>query len=124
MKNIARFGVLSLCLILISIPGFSQRSSFFFNLDFYSPVEENINTGYGSGLGATFMLNKNIVFSLEFKYGRYSVDKVEDGFLNGSLTSTPILGSLQYYFMPDSSFSPYVTAASLFTSRVLFSESA
>lgn len=108
VKKIARAGGLSFCLILISIPGFSQRNSFFFNLDFYSPVEDNIKTGYGSGLGATFMLTRNVVFSLEFKYSRYSVDKVEGGFLNGTLNITPIHGSLQYYFMPDSTFSPYI----------------
>jgi len=108
VKKSARVGALILCLILVSIPGFSQRSSFFFNLDFYSPVEANINTGYGSGLGATFMLTRNVVFSLEFKYGRYSVDKVEGGFLNGTLNMTPILGSLQYHFMPGASFSPYI----------------
>jgi outer membrane protein W len=108
VTKIARFFLLSLCLILVSIPSYSQKSSFFFNLDYYSPAEDNINTGYGSGLGATFMLNKNIIFSLEFKYGRYSVDKVEGGLLNGSLTITPIQGNLQYYFLPASSVSPYV----------------
>jgi outer membrane protein W len=108
LKKIAQFGLLILCLLLASIPSYSQRSSFFFNLDFFSPVENNINTGYGSGLGATFRVNRNVVFSLEFKYGRYSVEKVEGGFLKGSLTTTPILGSLQYHFMPDSAFSPYV----------------
>jgi outer membrane protein W len=108
VKKMARVGVLSLCLVLVSIPGYSQRSSFFFNLDYYSPTESNINSGYGSGLGATFMLSRNFVFSLEFKYGRYSVDKVEGGILNGSLTTTPILGSLQYHFMPGASFSPYL----------------
>lgn len=108
VKNLVRFGVLSLCLILASIPSFSQRSSFFFNLDYYSPAESNINSGYGSGLGATFMVTRNIMFSLEFKYGRYSVDKVEGGFLKGSLAITPILGSLQYYFAPGAMFSPYL----------------
>jgi outer membrane protein W len=108
VKKIARFGVLCLCLILVSLPSYSQRSNFFFNLDFFSPAENNINTGYGSGLGATFMVTRNIFFSLEFKYGQYSVDKVENGFLGGSLTVTPILGSLQYYFMPGASFSPYI----------------
>ena len=107
MKKIVRIGVLSLCLIFLSVPGFSQRSSFFFNLDLYSPVKDNIATGYGSGLGATFMLTHNVIFSLEFKYGRYSVEKVEGGFLNGTLNNTPILGSLQYHFMPGSTFSPY-----------------
>jgi len=101
-------GLMILCLFFVSMPGFAQRSSFFFNLDYYSPAGDNISTGYGTGLGATFMFNKNIDFSLEFKYGRYSVDKAEGGFLNGSLYITPIMGSLHYYFMPGASFSPYV----------------
>jgi len=54
------------------------------------------------------MLTRNFVFSLEFKYGRYSVDKVENAFLNGTLNITPIFGSLRYYFMPGASFSPYI----------------
>ncbi len=108
MPKILRIGVLSFCLFLVSVPGFAQRSSFFFNLDYYSPVKDNINTGYGSGLGATFTFTPNVVFSLEFKYSRYSVDKVEGEFLDGNLNITPILASLQYHFMPGTSFSPYI----------------
>jgi opacity protein-like surface antigen len=108
VPKILRIGVLSFCLVLVSVPGFAQRSSFFFNLDYYSPVKDNINTGYGSGLGATFTFTRNVVFSLEFKYSRYSVDKVEGDFLDGNLNITPILASLQYHFMSGTSFSPYI----------------
>jgi opacity protein-like surface antigen len=60
------------------------------------------------------MLTENVVFSLEFKYGRFSVDSEEGKFLAGDLTLTPIVANFQYYFNPNSNFSPYVFGGACF----------
>ncbi len=110
MNKAARFFTITACLLLISAYGFSYGAgnTFFFNAAGYFPTESQIKTGYGSGLGTTLMLTQNVVFSLEFKYARFSVDPEEGKFLAGNLTLTPIIANFQYYFNPNASFSPYV----------------
>jgi opacity protein-like surface antigen len=110
MNKAAKFFTITTCLLLISAYGFSYGAgnTFFFNVAGYMPTEGQINSGYGSGLGTTLMLTQNVVFSLEFKYGRFGVDAEEGKFLAGNLTLTPIIANFQYYFNPNASFSPYV----------------
>lgn len=110
VKKTAKIFTITTCFYLISMYGFSYATgnTFFFNLAGYSPSENQFKTGYGSGLGTTLMLTGNVVFSLEFKYGRFTVDPEEGKFLAGNLTLTPILVNVQYYFNPDAFFSPYV----------------
>ena len=110
MNKFTKLSTISLCLLLLSAYSFSYGpgNTFFFGLTAYIPSEGQIKTGYGSGLGTTVMLTENVVFSLEFKYGRFSVDPEEGKFLAGNLTLTPIVGNFQYYFNPNTNFSPYV----------------
>ncbi|MGD9344597.1 MAG: OmpW family outer membrane protein [Candidatus Aminicenantes bacterium] len=110
MNKRAKLFSLSVCLLILSSYSFSYGpgNTFFVGLTAYIPSENQIKTGYGSGLGTTLMITRNVVFSLEFKYGRYSVDAEEDKFLAGNLTLTPIVANIQYYFNPNTNFSPYV----------------
>jgi opacity protein-like surface antigen len=110
MNKFARLFTISVCLLILSAYSFSYGpgNTFFFGLTSYVPSESQIKTGYGSGLGTTVMLTENFVFSLEFKYGRFSVDPEEEKFLAGNLTLTPIVGNFQYFFNPNVNFSPYV----------------
>jgi opacity protein-like surface antigen len=116
MNKFARLVTISVCLLILSAYSFSYGpgNTFFFGLTAYIPSESQIKTGYGSGLGTTLMLTENVVFSLEFKYGRFSVDPEEGKFLAGDLTLTPIVGNFQYYFNPNSNFSPYVFGGACF----------
>ena len=116
MNKFCKLITLSVCLLILSAYGFSYGpgNTFFFGLTAYIPSESQIKTGYGSGLGTTFMLTQNVVFSLEFKYGRFSVDQEEGKFLDGNLTLTPIVANFQYYFNPNSNFSPYVFGGACF----------
>jgi opacity protein-like surface antigen len=110
MNKFTKLCTISVCLLILSAYSFSYGpgNTFFFGLSAYIPSESQIKTGYGSGLGTAIMLNQNVVFSLEFKYGRFSVDAEEGKFLAGDLTLTPIVGNVQYYFNPNANFSPYV----------------
>jgi len=110
MKKFSRVFTLSVCVLILSAYSFSYGpgNTFFVGLTAYIPSENQIKTGYGSGLGTTLMLTQNVVFSLEFKYGRFSVDAEEAKFLAGNLTLTPIIANIQYYFNPNTNFSPYV----------------
>jgi opacity protein-like surface antigen len=116
MNKFTKLFTITVCLFLISSYGFSYGAgnTFIFNLAAYIPSESQIKTGYGSGLGTTIMLTENVVFSLEFKYGRFSVDEETDKFLAGDLTLTPIVANFQYYFNPNAPFSPYVFGGACF----------
>jgi opacity protein-like surface antigen len=116
MNRFAKLFTIATCLILLSSYSFSYGASntFIFNLAAYVPSESQINTGYGSGLGTTIMFTQNVVFSLEFKYGKFSVDEETDKFLTGDLTLTPIVANIQYYFNPDASLSPYIFGGASF----------
>lgn len=112
MNRCSKVFILVACLLLLSVQGFSQRGrlGFYFNAALYIPVQENFDTGYGSGIGALLSVTRNLSLSLEWKYGRYPINKVEGEFLNGTLYLTPILAALKYDFIRESKFSPYVFA--------------
>lgn len=116
MNKFAKLFTICTCLLILSSYGFSYGpgNTFFFGLTAYIPSESQVKTGYGSGLGTTLMLNRNVVFSIEFKYGRFSVDPEEGKFLGGNLTLTPIVANVQYYFNPNTNFSPYVFGGASF----------
>lgn len=116
MNKFAKLFTIGVCLFILSAYSFSYGpgNTFFFGLTTYIPSESQIKTGYGSGLGTTLMLTENVVFSLEFKYGRFSVDPEAEKFLTGDLTLTPIVGNFQYYFNPNANFSPYVFGGACF----------
>ena len=110
MDKFSKLLAITVCLFLLSSYGYSYGAgnTFIFNLAAYIPSESQIKTGYGSGLGTTIMLTENVVFSLEFKYGRFSVDEETDKFLTGDLTLTPFVANFQYYFNPDASSLPSI----------------
>lgn len=116
MNKLAKLFTISVCLLILSAYSFAYGpgNTFFFGPTAYFPSEGQIKTGYGSGLGTTLMLTQNVVFSLEFKYGRFSVDAEEGKLLDGDLTLTPILANFQYYFNPNANFSPYVFGGASF----------
>ncbi len=101
-----------LLLMVLASSGFAQlrRLGFFINAAGYFPTQKNINAGYGSGIGGVFYLNPEISISLEWKYSRFSVDKEEGKFLDGTLTVTPLVASVHYNISMSETFSPYVFA--------------
>jgi len=110
MSRIIKLPTIATLLLILTINGFAQRYrlGFFINAAGYFPTQENINSGYGSGMGAVLYISPNVSVSFEWKYGRYKVDKVEGEFLKGTLYVTPLLASLHYNFQTGTSFSPYV----------------
>lgn len=114
-----------LLLIVLTSSGFAQlrRVGFFINAAGFFPTQKNINTGYGSGIGGEFYLNPNVSISLEWKYSRFSVDKEEGRFLDGTLTVTPLVASIHYNISISETFAPYVFAGGgLFISSFRLSE--
>ncbi len=116
MYRFARLLTICTCLIILSAYSFSYGpgNTFFIGLTSYIPSENQIKNGFGSGLGTTLMVTQNVVFSIEFKYGRFSVDPEAEKFLAGDLTLTPIVANVQYYFNPNANFSPYVFGGACF----------
>lgn len=114
-----------LLLIVLTSSGFAQlrRVGFFINAAGFFPTQKNINTGYGSGIGGEFYLNPDVSISLEWKYSRFSVDKEEGRFLDGTLTVTPLVASIHYNISISETFAPYVFAGGgLFISSFRLSE--
>ncbi len=114
-----------LLLIVLTSSGFAQlrRVGFFINAAGLFPTQKNINTGYGSGIGGEFYLNPDVSISLEWKYSRFSVDKEEGRFLDGTLTVTPLVASIHYNISISETFAPYVFAGGgLFISSFRLSE--
>jgi opacity protein-like surface antigen len=112
-------------LIVLTSSGISQsrRLGFFINAAGYFPTQDNINVGYGSGIGGVLHINTNISVSLEWKYSRFSVDKQEGKLQDGTLTVTPLLASVQYNISLSESFTPYIFAgAGLFFSSFRLDE--
>jgi len=110
MARVLKLSIIAVLILITSINGFSQinRIGLFINAAGYFPGNENIKSGFGTGLGAVVYTNQNIAISLEWKYGRLNVDKKEGEFLKGSLYMTPLLVSFRYNFQTGTAFIPYV----------------
>lgn len=108
MRRYLKFSPLLLCLLL-TVNGFAQgrRSLLFAGASLYFPVEENIATGYGSSLGSSISLRRNVSLLFRWDYGRYDVEREDGKLLNGKLFITPLSLSLQYSLIDNTSFSAY-----------------
>jgi opacity protein-like surface antigen len=110
MIRTLKLAITTLLVLITTISGFAQKNriSFFINAAGYIPSEENIKTGFGTGLGAVFFASERLAVSLEWKYGQFNVDKKEGEFLKGTLYLTPLLASFRYTVQTGTAFSPYV----------------
>jgi opacity protein-like surface antigen len=109
MRRYLKFSPLLLCLLL-TVNGFAQgmRGGILFaGASLYFPVEENIAIGYGSSLGSSFHLTRNVSILFRWDYGRYDVEREEGKLLNGKLFITPLSLSFKYSFIDNPSFSAY-----------------
>jgi opacity protein-like surface antigen len=126
MLRFLKLMLVALLFLGATLEGFAQRQrlGFFINAAGYFPAQDNINNGIGSGLGAVFYATPNIFVSLEWKYGRFNVDKEEGGFLKGTLYISPLLVSVHYSLKTATSFSPYMFLGSgLFFNNFTLDES-
>lgn len=110
MTRVLKPSISTLLVLILAISGFAQsyRLGFFINVAGYFPSNENIKSGFGTGLGAVFYVSQNIAVSVEWKYGRFNVVKKEGEFLKGSLYMTPILASFRYNIETGTALTPYV----------------
>jgi len=110
MFRCSRMILMTVLLMVLSSGGFAQRHrvGFFLNAAGFFPAQDNINNGFGSGLGAVFYISQNVSIAFEWKYSRFSVAKKEGEFLNGTLTATPLLASIRYKIQTGTFFSPYI----------------
>ncbi len=110
MTKVLKLSIIFLFVLMISTNGFARinKIGFFINGAGYFPSNEDIQSGFGTGLGALIYANQNIAISLEWKYGRLNADRKEGKFLRGSLYMTPLLASLRYNIQTGTAFIPYV----------------
>ncbi len=127
MPRYGKLAAIVLLLMVLTTSGFSQRNrlGIFINAAGYFPTQKNLNFGYGSGIGGVFYVNPDVSLSLEWKYSRFSVDREEGKFLDGTLTVTPLVASVHYNISLSETFFPYVFAGGgLFISRMRLGERA
>jgi hypothetical protein len=110
MTRVLKLSIIVMLVSIFAINGLAQRYQlgFFINAAGYIPNNEDIKSGFGTGLGAVFYASQSIAVSLEWKYGRLNVDKKEGEFQKGSLYMTPLLASLRYNIQTGTAFIPYV----------------
>lgn len=110
MKKILSIAAVMIGLVLISTLSFAQLrgSGFLLAASYYIPSESSINNGYGSTIGFLLPVRPRLSISLEWKYGQYSVDKNDEGLLNGDLYVTPLLLCIRYDFIEESMVVPYL----------------
>jgi opacity protein-like surface antigen len=110
MTRALKLSIIALFILMMSTSGFSRinKIGFFLNAAGYFPSNEDIKSGFGTGLGAIIYANQNIAISLEWKYGRLNGERKEGKFLKGSLYMTPLLLSLRYEMRTNTPFIPYV----------------
>jgi len=69
------------------------------------------NTGYMGEIAADFFVTKNVAIEGALAYGRTKYKySTSTGSQKHHLGLIPVTATLQYHFMPDASFSPYVGA--------------
>ena len=110
MPKVLKAGIVLFFLFAMTTSGFGQlrRIAFFINGAGFFPSQDKIAIGYGSGMGGVFYFSSNISVSLEWKYSRFSAEKEEGRFLDGTLTITPLVASFRYNFALSEKISPYV----------------
>ena len=74
------------------------------------PKEENLNSGFESGFGFAFSVNKKISVSFDFGFWKSQVNEKPENLLDGKLSVTPFLASIQYSLFEKENFVLYVYA--------------
>lgn len=110
MTRVLKLSIIAMLVMIFAINGFAQsyRLGFFINAAGHFPSNKEVKSGFGTGLGAVLYVSQNIAVSVEWKYGRFHVDKKEGEFLKGSLYMTPLLASIRYNIQTGTAFNPYV----------------
>lgn len=98
------------CLSFLVFPWSSpaQKANFHANPGFAIPKEINILPAFESGFGFSLSLTKRIFLSINFSYWKSNVEEKEDSLMNGELSITPFLLSLQFKLRERSQINPYV----------------
>lgn len=95
--------------MLLSIQSFvwSEMFSFHANGGLSLPKEKNINSGFETGFGFAFPINKKISISFNFGFWKSGVEAGAGKLMKGKLTVTPFLASIHYCLFEKKIFIPY-----------------
>lgn len=88
----------------------AERFSVHANGGFSFPREGNMRSGWESGFGFAYTLNKKVAAFFDFGFWKSEVEEEPGKLLDGKLSVTPFLFSLQYYFFEKRAFIPYIFA--------------
>ena len=78
------------------------------NLGLASPREKNLASGVWSGFGFSIPMKKTIYLSFDFGAWKNQISAEAGGLQEGSLSVSPFLVSLQYFFTSDRTINPFV----------------
>jgi outer membrane protein W len=112
MKSKKAVFILTLTLLLLGAENlvWAERFSVHANGGFFFPREGNMKSGWESGFGFAYILNKKVAAFFDFGFWKSEVEEEPGELFNGKLSVTPFLFSLQYYFFEKRDFIPYIFA--------------
>ena len=109
-KKAAFILIISLFLAGAENLAWAQRFIVHANGGFSFPQEGNMKSGLESGFGFAYILNKKVAAFFDFGFWKSEVEEEPGKLLDGKLSVTPFLFSLQYYFYEKRDFNPYIFA--------------
>lgn len=118
MKTKYKIKILTIALSLIFLcfqaPAYAQSLSFHVHGGMALPQEGNIESGFETGFGFSYSIDKKISLTFDFSYWRSDVSKDHPDLYDGELSVTPFLVSLQYSLLEEAAVIPYIFAGTGF----------
>lgn len=110
MANQKKVCPVLLCLLFLTLSGFSQEQKFNFwaGAGYSIPQSENINSGFESGFGLAIPLSRKISFSLDFSHWKSDVNEEAGKLMAGKLSVNPFLISLHISLFQRKAFTPFI----------------
>ena len=86
----------------------AEKLSLHASCGFSSPTSDSIKSGFETGFGFALAVNKKIAVSFNFGFWKSNVNEKPGQLMEGSLTVTPFLATIQYSFLGNKKFIPYL----------------
>jgi len=98
--------------LLVSGQGLAkaEKLSLHASCGFSSPTSDSIKSGFETGFGFALAVNKKIAVSFNFGFWKSYVNEKPGKLMEGNLTVTPFLVSIQYSFLGNKKFISYLFA--------------
>lgn len=109
---------LGVCLLLAAVPVYGRNSPQGLTVSIHTgaflPANDGLNPAFLTGFGLSYPLYKNFSANFDFTLCKNSVEEKPGSLLNGNLTVTHFLFSLDFSFLKGEKWTPYLFGGSGF----------